>query len=119
MLVFLDTFEGTLSAQTQALLEGIELERVSVFEAIEGERVAVLDAIEGERESILDKLDSQLATATTELDSVGRGLIDHFFVRLIEVLLGLGVFVFLMVLLALFVLRRRGSGTIDHNPPTE
>ncbi len=31
----------------------------------------------------------------------------------------MGVAVFLMVLLVLFVLRRRGAGTIDHNPPKE
>lgn len=119
MTAFLADFEGTLSAQTQALLAGIERERLTVFEAIESERIAVVDAIGSERDSILEKLDSQLVAATTGLDSVGRGLIDHFFIRLIEVLAGLGVFVFLMVLLVLFVLRRRGAGTIDRNPPTE
>lgn len=119
MADFLDTFEGTLSAQTSALLKGIENERITVFNAVEDEREAVVAAIENERESILNKLDSQLATATAELDAVGRGLIDHFFVRLIEVLAIMGVAVFLMVLLVLFVLRRRGAGTIDHNPPKE
>jgi hypothetical protein len=119
MTDFLDTFEGTLSAQTSALLAGIENERISVFNAVEGEREAILAAIENERESILEKLDSQLATATAELDKVGRGLIDHFFVRMIEVLAVMGLVVFLMVLLVLFVLRRRGARTIDPNPPKE
>jgi hypothetical protein len=116
---FLGEFEGTLSAQTGALLDGIENERITVFNAVEEERVAILAAIENERESILDKLDSQLATATSQLDAVGRSLIDHFFLRLIEVLAVMGVAVFLTVLLVLFVLRRRGAGTIDQNPPKE
>ncbi|MBW2381457.1 MAG: hypothetical protein JRG70_18255, partial [Deltaproteobacteria bacterium] len=51
----------------------------------------------------------QLLSATTELDQVGRGLIDHFFVRLIEVLAVVGVASFLTVLLVLAVLRRRSS----------
>jgi len=68
-----------------------------------------LAAIEDERGSIMGKLDAQLLSATTELDQVGRGLIDHFFVRLIEVLAVVGVASFLTVLLVLAVLRRRSS----------
>lgn len=116
---FLDTFEGTLSAQTHTLLSGIEEERLAVFEAIEGERMAVLDAIGNERESILEELDSQLTSASAELDSVGKGLIDYFFLRLIQVLVVMGVVVFLIVLLVLYAGRRRSVGTIDRNPPTE
>jgi hypothetical protein len=119
MTGFLDTFEGTLSAQTSALLKGIELERITVFDAVEGERDAIVAAIGEERDAILSKLDSQLATATTKLNTAGRGLIDHFFIRLIEVLVVMGVVVFLMVLLVLFVLRKRGAATIDPKPPSE
>jgi hypothetical protein len=119
MTGFLETFEGTLSAQTGALLQGIERERITVFEAVEGERVAIVAAIENERDSILNELDSQLATTTAKMDAVGRGLIDHFFLRLIEVLAVMGVAVFLMVLLVLFVLRRRGAETIDRTAPKE
>jgi len=106
---FLDDFESTLSAQTQMLLTGIERERLTVFAAIESERNAVLAAIENERESILDNLDKQLTSASAELDSVGHGLIDHFFVRLVEVLLAMGAFVFVMVALVLLVVRRRAE----------
>ena len=109
MTKFLDTFEGTLSAQTSALLEGIQQERITVFDAVEEERVEVLAAIENERDAILNKLDSQLATATTKLNDVGRGLIDHFFVRLIEVLAVMGVVMVLTVLLVLVVLRKRNN----------
>ena len=41
MTGFLDTFEGTLSAQTSALLAGIEQERITVFDAVEEERDAI------------------------------------------------------------------------------
>jgi hypothetical protein len=119
MTDFLATFEGTLSAQTGALLEGIERERITVFNAVESERDAIVGAIGDERDAILNELDTQLATVTAKMDAVGRGLIDHFFLRLIEVLAVMGVAVFLMVLLVLFVLRRRGAETIDRTPPKE
>ena len=119
MVDFLGTFEGTLSAQTSALLAGIEQERITVFGAVEDERDAIVAAIGEERDAILNELDTQLAAATAKLDTVGRGLIDHFFIRLIEVLVVIGVVVFLMVLLVLFVLRKRGTATIDPKPPSE
>jgi len=119
MTGFLDTFEGTLSAQTSALLKGIEQERITVFEAVEDERDAIVAAIGEERDAILSELDTQLAATTAKLDTVGRGLIDHFFIRLIEVLVVMGVVVFLMVLLVLFVLRKRETATIDPKPPSE
>jgi hypothetical protein len=119
MTAFLNSFEDSLSLQTQTLLSGIEQERLMVFDAIEGERTAIVEAVERERAAILDKLDSQLTAASAELDSVGRGLIDHFFLRLIEVLIVIGVVVFLIVMLVLFVVRRRSGGTIDRTPPTE
>jgi len=106
---FLDQFEGTLGGQVSTLLEAVESERIAVFEAIAEERAMVLTAIEQERISVMDKLDSQLLSATTGLNDVGKGLIDHFFVRLIEVLAVVGVATILTVLLVLVVLRKRRS----------
>ncbi|MGB5545430.1 MAG: hypothetical protein WBM74_02585 [Polyangiales bacterium] len=107
---FLDEFEGTVDGQVSTLLEAVERERLAVFDAIAEERAMVLTAIEQERVSVMDKLDSQLLTATAKLDDVGKGLIDHFFMRLIEVLAVVGVATILTVLLVLLVLRkRRGS----------
>ncbi len=108
MTDFLGEFESTLAAQTAALLDGFAAERVVVFEAVGEERTEILAAIEEERTSIMNKLDAQLISATAELDNVGRGLIDHFFVRLIEVLAVAGVVMILTVLLVLAVLRKRG-----------
>lgn len=104
---FLGEFEDTLSAQTLTLLQGFEEQRLAVFEAVGEEREEIVSAIEQERISILTKLDTQVLDATTKLDAVGKGLIDHFFVRLIEVLAAMGIFVFLLVGLILLVVRRR------------
>jgi MYXO-CTERM domain-containing protein len=109
MIAFLDELEPILAAQTSTLLAGVTAERIAVFEAVEAERTEILAAIEEERGSIMNKLDEQLTGATTQLDQVGRGLIDHFFVRLIEVLAVVGVASFLTVVLVLAVLRRRKS----------
>ena len=106
---FLGQFDGMVDGQVSTLLQAVEGERIAVFEAIAEERAMVLTAIEQERVSIMDKLDSQLLTATAELNDVGTGLIDHFFVRLIEVLAVVGVATILTVLLVLVVLRKRRS----------
>lgn len=104
---FLDGLDGMVDGQVSTLLGAVERERLAVFDAIAEERAMVLGAIEQERVSVMDKLDSQLLTATSKLDDVGRGLIDHFFVRLIEVLAVVGIATILTVLLVLLVLRKR------------
>ncbi len=109
MIGFLDELEPILAAQTNALLAGVTAERIAVFDAVEEERTAILASIEGERLSIMNELDTQVSAATTKLDAAGKGLIDHFFVRLIEVLAVMGVVMFLTVLLVLVVLRKRGG----------
>jgi hypothetical protein len=100
-------FETTLAVQTNALLDGIQREREEVFVAVGEERALVLDAIAQERESLMAELDEQVLSATAELDKVGRGLIDHFFLRLAEILVAVGVVAFLTVTVTLLVLRKR------------
>ena len=107
---FLDEFEETLTAQTQALLDGFEEERLAVFEAVGEERASIFEAVEEERDAVMGDLDARLLSATVRLEEVGRGLIDHFFVRLIEVLAVGGVVSVLTVLLVLSVLGRRERG---------
>ena len=119
LTAFLDSFEETLTLQTQTLLGGIEQERLMVFDAVAQERDAIIGAVEEQGDSLLGELDRHVEAATQELDTVGRGLIDHFFLRLIEVLVVMGIVVVLTVLLVLFVLRRRDAARIDRNPPTE
>jgi hypothetical protein len=105
MIDFLGEVDGILGSQTNALLAGFDKMQIAVFDAVAEERTAILAAIAEERASVMDKLDAQLLSATTELDQVGRGLIDHFFIRLIEVLA--------VVLLVIVVLRRRRSSGSD------
>jgi hypothetical protein len=104
---FVQRFEAKLDGQTGALLDGLQRERSAVFEAIGEERAIILEALAQERESLMADLDEQLLSATTELDKVGRDLIDHFFLRLIQILLALGVVGLLTVVVMLLVLRRR------------
>lgn len=104
---FMGEFEGILAAQTSALLAGIGAERTAIFDAVEAERQEILGTIDEETDAVLNAVDQRLVSATTELDNVGKGLIDHFFMRLIEVLAVMGVVTFLTVLLVLAVLRKR------------
>jgi len=106
---FLDELDGMVDGQVSTLLGAVETERLAVFEAIAEERAMVLTAVEQERISVMNELDSQLVTVTAKLNDVGKGLIDHFFVRLIEVLAVVGVATILTVLLVLLVLRKRHS----------
>lgn len=103
---YLAEFDRTLRTQMTALLGGVERERAALVDAVAEERQSILGAIETERVSILDDLDTKLQSATDELDAVGKGLIDHFFKRLIQVLIGMGIFVIVVVALVLFVARR-------------
>ena len=100
--------EGGFSAQINALLAGVEEARLAVFDAVREERTSILTAVTDERAAVMDELDEQMLSATIELDRVGRGLVDHFFLRLVQVLVLVGVFKILMTLL-----RRRRSGSDD------
>ena len=106
--LFLEDFDDVLGAQTAAFLSGIEQERIAVFDTIAKQSEDVIAAIEEERDNVVAAIDTQLLSATAELDKVGRGLIDHFFIRLIQVLAVVGVGVFLLVVLVLVVVRRGG-----------
>ncbi len=110
--LFLEDFEEVLGTQTATLLSGIEQERIAIFDTIAGQADDVITGIEQARTEVFSELDSQLDKSVTKLDEVGRGLIDHFFVRLIEVLAAVGIAVFLLVALVLIVVRR-GRRTND------
>jgi hypothetical protein len=126
MTEFLDTFEETAGTQTAAIFEAIRGERIMVFDAIERERAEILAAIALEREAVLGGVDTQLSKATADIDELtrglidqgtaelqtaGRALIDHFFVRLLQFL----VVVALGVLLFRWVTRRRQDAVADHH----
>ena len=108
MVELFGELEDVFGEQTNTLLAGVDEARLAVFEAVAEERTAVLAAVTEERASVMDKLDEQMLSATTELDRVGRGLVDHVFLRLVQVLVLVAVFKVLMTLL-----RRRRMGDDD------
>jgi hypothetical protein len=104
--LFLDSFEETLAAQTQTLVDGIDAQRVAVFEAVEEERQMILSAVEEERLSIVTELEYRVDAATEKVETMGKGLIDHFFDRLVNLLIVVGLVTFAGVLLVLFIARQ-------------
>jgi hypothetical protein len=104
--LFLDDFEGTLSKQTETLVAGIEKERIAVFEAVEEERKMILSAVEEERLTLVTAFEDRVDAATAKVEDMGRGLIDHFFDRLVSLLIVVGVVTFAGVLLVLFIARQ-------------
>lgn len=104
--LFLDGFEETLAEQTKTLVDGIDTQRVAVFEAIEEERQMILSAVEEGRLSLVSELEDRIDAATEKVETMGKGLIDHFFDRLINLLIVVGVVTFAGVLLVLFIARQ-------------
>jgi hypothetical protein len=76
------------------------------------ERQIVLDALQSQESVIMKAIDASGAKTIQDLDSKGRGLIDHFFVRALELmLLTLVLFSFVLwILLRRFALRPPDRG---------
>ncbi|MCZ6805946.1 MAG: hypothetical protein O7F08_03270 [Deltaproteobacteria bacterium] len=104
---FLGEFETALGNQTTRLLDAFSLEREAAFVAIEEERKQILEALEGERVAVLDSVDAQVDEALSRFELTGRGLIDHFFGRLIGILVAIGIFIFIIVAVLIGALRSR------------
>ncbi len=112
---FLEDFETTLGHQTTRLLDGITVERLAVFAAIEDERAQILDALEGGQAAVLDSVDAEVDRALGRVEETGRSLIDHFFERLIGILVAIGIFIFILVAVLIGALR---TGSRTPAPPT-
>ena len=104
---FLGEFKNTFGNQTTRLLEAFTLEREAVFIAIEEERKQILEALEGERVEVLDSVNTGVDEALGRFEETGRGLIDHFFERLIGGLVAMGIFIFIIVAVLIGALRNR------------
>jgi len=121
---FLEEFETALGNQTTRLLDAFTLEREAAFAAIEEERKKILEAVDGERVAVLDSVNAEVDEALTRVEATGRDLIDHFFERLIGVLVAIGIFLFIMVAVLIGALRSRAPAPVrasseasknDHN----
>lgn len=95
-------------------LDDLQRERIATVAAMRGERLAATADLRGERQTILNALHSERLAAETDfnvasekaiqdLDSRGRRLIDHFFLRALEVVL----FALILCSLAAWILLRR------------
>jgi hypothetical protein len=79
-------------------LDALQQERIATMAAMRGERLAATQDLRGERQIVLDALhNDEVAVmndlkgmsdkAVQDLDAKGRSLIDHFFVRALELML--------------------------------
>jgi len=107
--------------ERQQTLDNLQLQRIATLAALHAERLAATADLRGERQKVLDALSSQevaivsdmRATSDNEiqtLDTKGRDLIDHLFLRALELmLLTLALFSFV----AWILLRRFSSRPRD------
>jgi len=114
---FLDDFEMTLGNQTTRILDGITAEREAVFAAVEEQSILLLEALEGERDAVLDSVDAEVDKALGRVEATGRGLIDHFFERLIWVLVAIGIFI--LIIVAVLIAALRTSKRVPVPPRTD
>jgi hypothetical protein len=108
-----------LSDERRVVLEAVRAERELILSRIGEERRLVLEAIVAERRQVLEALHSETEFALDELDQTtdsafvaSRGLVDHAFTRLAQLLAVAGVvgFVALLVLILVFRSGFRRSG---------
>jgi len=80
----------TLTALQQeriATLEALRGERLAATGDLRGERQVVLQALRNHEEEIMNDLDTLSSRSIQDLDDRARRLIDHFFLRLLELML--------------------------------
>ena len=111
----LDDFDQVVSLQTSRLVEGLRREREAAFAGIEVERDHWLEAMDRLKRDVLFSIDAELEEALDRFEATGRGLIDHFFERLVAVLIGIGIFILVVVAILVGALRRRSRPA----PPPE
>jgi hypothetical protein len=104
----------TLDAVRQeriATIAAMHNERLAATADFRGERQAVLDALHNEEAAVMNDVNAASEKALKDLDSRGRGLIDHFFLRALELVLLTLVLCSLVswILLRRFMPRRPGD----------
>lgn len=94
---------GSLDQERIATMTNMRGERLAATADLRAERQIVLDALHKEQVAVMNELHAASETALKEFDTKARGLIDHFFLRALELLL---LTLVLCSLLAWFLLRR-------------
>jgi hypothetical protein len=106
--------QAFLREERLATLDALRQERIATIADVRKERVAATADLRGERKIVMDTLHNQEMTVMKELDTArektlqdfdarSRDLIDHFFVRAVEVLL----LALVLCFLAVWILLRR------------
>ena len=95
-----------------ATVADLRSERVAATADLRGERQIVLDAFRQEAAALTNDLNAAGEKALADFDARSRGLIDHFFVRALELALLMTVLCALAtwIFLRRFMLRRRDRG---------
>ena len=96
----------TLDAVRQeriATIAALHNERLAATADLHGERQAVLAALYNEEAAVMNDVNAQSEKTLKDLDSRGRGLIDHFFLRALELVL----LTLVLCSLVLWILLRR------------
>lgn len=92
-----------LNRQRIATIAGLRKERLAATADLQKERQIVLDALHNEHTAATTALNAASDKAIKDLDSSGRHLIDHFFLRALELVL---LTLLLCALVAWILLRR-------------
>jgi len=110
----------TLDALRQeriATVASMRSERLAATADLRGERQIVLDAVHNEEAAFMNNLNAASDKAMRDLDANSRGLIDHFFLRALQlVLLTLAVcFLVIWIVVRRFAARRPDRGERLHD----
>jgi len=111
-----------LREERLATLDELQRQRLSTIFALRGERLAATADIRAERQAVLESIHNDEVAAlndvnalvektTKDIDAKGRGLIDHFFIRALElVLLSLVLSSLVLWVMLRYVIRARARG---------
>jgi hypothetical protein len=89
-----------------ATITAMHNERMAATADLRGERQLVLEAVHNDQVEFMNGLNTTAENAIKDFDARGRGLIDHFFVRAIELML----LTLALCSLAAWILLRRFAG---------
>jgi hypothetical protein len=98
---------GALQQERIATVAALRNERLAATEDLRGERQIVLDAVHNEQVAVMSDFKTAGDKAIQDLNASGRSLIDHFFVRALELML----LTLLLFSLAGWILMRRFAAT--------
>ena len=115
--VFMDSVPGLIAGEREIVLNDISAERIAVMRELNAMLAVTLAAVEQERQAVMNSITDERLATMQQLDAIAERLtglaldqaevrieeaIDHFFWRLVQVLVVLAV---LIVVAGYFILR--------------